>query len=174
MKLIKVEKVDEEFLKEVVRRIVSAVDPVKIILFGSHAYGKPKKGSDLDIMVVVDKIENTRREIVLRIREALSDFLIGKDIVVVTTQEIEDWKEVPQAFVTYVVKRGRILYEKKIDLVKLWIRKAENDLVAAEHLLTVRPHTPYDTICFHAQQCAEKYLRLSLSSTGLSQGACFE
>ena len=174
MKLIKVEKVDEEFLKEVVRRIVSAVDPVKIILFGSHAYGKPKKGSDLDIMVVVDKIENTRREIVLRIREALSDFLIGKDIVVVTTQEIEDWKEVPQAFVTYVVKRGRILYEKKIDLVKLWIKKAENDLVAAEHLLTVRPHTPYDTICFHAQQCAEKYLRLSLSSTGLSQGACFE
>ena len=113
MKLIKVEKVDEELLKEVVRRIVLAVDPVKIILFGSHAYGKPKKGSDLDIMVVVDKIENTRREIVLRIREALSDFLIGKDIVVVTTQEVEDWKEVPQAFVTYVVKRGRILYEKK-------------------------------------------------------------
>jgi len=113
MKLIKVEKVDEEFLKEVVRRIVSAVDPVKIILFGSHAYGKPKKGSDLDIMVVVDKIENTRREIVLRIREALSDFLIGKDIIVATTQEIEDWKEVPQAFVTYVVKRGRLLYEKK-------------------------------------------------------------
>jgi len=33
MKLIKVEKVDEEFLKEVVRRIVSAVDPEKIILF---------------------------------------------------------------------------------------------------------------------------------------------
>ena len=113
MKLIKVEKVDEEFLKEVVRRIVSAVDPVKIILFGSHAYGKPKKESDLDIMVVVDKIENTRREIVLRIREALSDFLIGKDIIVATTQEIEDWKEVPQAFVTYVVKRGRLLYEKK-------------------------------------------------------------
>jgi len=49
--------------------------------------------------------------------------------------------------------------KKRIDLVKLWIRKAENDLVAAEHLLTVRPHTPYDTICFHAQQCAEKYLK---------------
>jgi len=43
MKLMKVEKVDEEILKEVVRRIVSAVDPEKIILFGSHAYGKLKK-----------------------------------------------------------------------------------------------------------------------------------
>jgi len=30
MKLIKVEKVDEEFLKEVVRRIVSAVDPLTL------------------------------------------------------------------------------------------------------------------------------------------------
>ena len=42
---------------------------------------------------------------VLRVRESLSDFLIGKDIVVATTQEIEDWKEVPQAFITYILYR---------------------------------------------------------------------
>lgn len=60
--------------------------------------------------------------------------------------------------------------KKRIDLVKLWIRKAENDLVAAEHLLTVRPHTPYDTICFHAQQCAEKYLKAFLVFHGIEFG----
>ena len=113
MKLIKVEKVDEEFLNEVIRRIVSAVDPERIILFGSHAYGKPKKGSDLDIMVIVDRIKNSRRQMVLRIRESLSNFLIGKDIMVATTQEVEDWKKVPQAFVTYVIRKERILYEKE-------------------------------------------------------------
>jgi len=63
--------------------------------------------------------------------------------------------------------------KKRIDLVKLWIRKAENDLVAAEHLLTVRPHTPYDTICFHAQQCAEKYLKAFLVFHGIKSRSLF-
>ena len=44
MKLIKVEKVDEKFLKEVVRRIVSAVDPVKIIPFWLSRLWKAKEG----------------------------------------------------------------------------------------------------------------------------------
>ncbi len=48
--------------------------------------------------------------------------------------------------------------KEKIDLVKLWIRKAENDLITAVNSLRIRPKPPFDTICFHAQQCAEKYL----------------
>jgi len=113
MKLIKVEKVDEEFLKEVVRRIVSAVDPVKIILFGSYAYGKPKKGSDLDIMVVVKDDVGSCREVAAEVYGALCGLLIPKDVVVVRLKDIEEWKDVPQAFITKVVKKGRVLYEKQ-------------------------------------------------------------
>jgi len=113
MKLIKVEKVDEEFLKEVVRRIVSAVDPVKIILFGSHAYGKPKKGSDLDIMVVVKDDVGSCQEVAAEIYGALCGLLIPKDVVVVRLKDIEEWKDVPQAFITKVIKKGRVLYEKQ-------------------------------------------------------------
>ena len=40
-----------------------------------------------------------------------------------------------------------------------WIEKAENDLQNAEHTLTLQDNCPFDTICFHAQQCAEKYLK---------------
>jgi len=47
--------------------------------------------------------------------------------------------------------------KEKIDLVKLWIRKAENDLINAKHSINIKPKPPLDTICFHAQQCAEKY-----------------
>ena len=113
MRLVKVERVDEEFLEEVVRRIVSAVDPVKIILFGSHAYGKPKKESDLDIMVVVKDDVKSCRRVASEVYGALCGLLIPKDVVVVRQKDIEEWKNVPQAFITKVVSKGRVLYEKQ-------------------------------------------------------------
>jgi predicted nucleotidyltransferase len=112
IKLKKIEKVDELFLKEVVQRIIDAVNPLKIILFGSYAYGMPKRGSDIDILIVVDNIKNSRREVRLKIRKVLREYLIGKDIIVVSPQDLEKWKNVPQSFLTSIVKKGRILYER--------------------------------------------------------------
>jgi HEPN domain-containing protein len=40
-----------------------------------------------------------------------------------------------------------------------WIRKAEGDLHTAERELAAEHHPNYDAACFHAQQCAEKYLK---------------
>jgi len=113
IELIKVEKVDEKLLQEVVKRIVDAVNPLKIILFGSWAYGKPKKSSDLDILVVMDDTISSRRKIASDIYEALCGILIPKDIVVVTLKDIEEWKNVSMAFITTVVKKGRIIYERE-------------------------------------------------------------
>lgn len=48
------------------------------------------------------------------------------------------------------------------NVVRQWIQKAENDLLNAEHTLTLAERCPFDTICFHAQQCAEKYLKALL------------
>lgn len=45
---------DDSLLREIRDRIVEAVKPERIILFGSYAYGKPKDGSDLDILVVMN------------------------------------------------------------------------------------------------------------------------
>lgn len=50
----------------------------------------------------------------------------------------------------------------KVRLVRQWIEKAEHDLRNAEHTLTLKDDCPFDTICFHAQQCAEKYLKALL------------
>jgi predicted nucleotidyltransferase len=113
IKFIKVEKVDDEFLKEVVKRIVDTVNPLKIILFGSYAYGILKKGSDIDILVVVDNLQSSKRELRLKIRKALREFLIGKDIIVVSTEELEKWKNIPQTFISTIVRKGEILYEIK-------------------------------------------------------------
>jgi len=49
------------------------------------------------------------------------------------------------------------------EIIKKWILKAENDLkIAKDEMLTENPAT--DAICFHAQQCVEKYLKAYLIS----------
>jgi HEPN domain-containing protein len=47
----------------------------------------------------------------------------------------------------------------KLDLIKNWMLKADNDLKSARHELTFCDDAVTDTICFHCQQAAEKYLK---------------
>jgi HEPN domain-containing protein len=52
------------------------------------------------------------------------------------------------------------------DIVKLWCLKADNDLKAGrDELVTQNPAT--DTVCFHMQQCVEKYLKAFLVYRGM-------
>lgn len=44
--------VTPQTLVEVVRRILTAGSPLKIVMFGSHARGDAGPGSDLDILIV--------------------------------------------------------------------------------------------------------------------------
>ena len=53
--------------------------------------------------------------------------------------------------------------EQVIKVVREWIEKAENDLKNAAHTLKMGKDCPTDTICFHAQQCVEKYLKALLT-----------
>lgn len=47
-----------------------------------------------------------------------------------------------------------------------WIEKAEGDWNAAQSLYRVRRFPNYDAVCFHTQQCAEKYLKARLEEAG--------
>jgi HEPN domain-containing protein len=47
--------------------------------------------------------------------------------------------------------------------VREWIERAEEDLMAAGLLLKAGRRPPTNTICFHAQQCVEKYLKAYLA-----------
>jgi HEPN domain-containing protein len=48
--------------------------------------------------------------------------------------------------------------------IKRWTESAEADWRNARHTLTLKEDCPFDTVCFHAQQCAEKYLKTLLLS----------
>ena len=52
--------------------------------------------------------------------------------------------------------------ERVLHLVQQWVAKAENDLQNAAHTLRLGDAGPMDTVCFHAQQCVEKYLKALL------------
>lgn len=98
-------------IEEIVKRIVDNYKPEKIILFGSYAYGIPTKDSDLDLLIVKNS-SLPRHKRAREIRKYLWGISeIPKDIIVYTQKEIDDWKEVEEAFVTKVVKKGKILYE---------------------------------------------------------------
>ena len=49
-------------------------------------------------------------------------------------------------------------------VVRQWLDKAEGDLRAAVQILKMQEDCPYETVGFHAQQCAEKHLKALASS----------
>lgn len=51
------------------------------------------------------------------------------------------------------------------EIVELWLRKADNDLLNIRNNLTAED-VPTDTICFHAQQAVEKLLKALLIAHG--------
>jgi HEPN domain-containing protein len=57
--------------------------------------------------------------------------------------------------------------EKTLDVVREWVNKAENDLEAARRLVRSGSGFPSDAVCFHAQQCVEKYMKSYLAFAGI-------
>lgn len=51
-----------------------------------------------------------------------------------------------------------------------WVAKAEGDFATAERELGVKNSPNYDAVCFHTQQCAEKYLKARLQESGIPFG----
>ncbi len=51
---------------------------------------------------------------------------------------------------------------EQIKVVRQWIEKAESDYRNFKNTLQMGDDCPCDTVCFHAQQCAEKYLKARL------------
>ncbi len=51
-----------------------------------------------------------------------------------------------------------------------WIAKAEGDFAMMERECLVTENPNYDGICFHAQQCAEKYLKARLCEADITFG----
>jgi predicted nucleotidyltransferase len=101
---------DDDLVRDIVRRIVQAAQPDKIILFGSRARGDARPDSDIDILVIQDSTEpGYRRDAALYL--ALAGLNAPVDLITYTPEEVSDWSAVPQAFITTAVREGKVVYE---------------------------------------------------------------
>ena len=101
----------EPLLKTIVQRLRAAGQPQKIILFGSQARGQSDRDSDYDLLVIENSSQPRYRRSV-SYRHALKDLGTSKDIVVWTPDEIAEWQNVPNAFITTALREGVVLYER--------------------------------------------------------------
>jgi predicted nucleotidyltransferase len=102
---------NQEMRAELCRRIVELVHPVKIILFGSYASGDATADSDLDLLVIQDRVESKRRASVALWR-ALRDIPLSKDIVVATPEEYDFYRHEPGSVMRTASEKGVVLYAR--------------------------------------------------------------
>jgi len=101
----------EQILSEMVARIRKSLAPERIILFGSRARGTAHPHSDIDLLVIKPS-DQPRHRRSAPLYTLLADLPVEVEVVVYTPEEVLEWSEVPQAFVTTAIREGKILYEK--------------------------------------------------------------
>jgi predicted nucleotidyltransferase len=101
----------QQALAEMVKRIRDAVDPERVILFGSHARGEGTAESDVDLLIVAPS-DLPRWKRTPPIYRLLAGLGVPKDIVWWTREEIEQWRGVRSHFIITVLREGKVLYEQ--------------------------------------------------------------
>lgn len=159
--------------------IVREFAPLQIILFGSYAYGTPRKYSDVDLLVVMpgSKSETRKREIEIQERiprRFRLDLLVRSPEEIAYRLSYNDW------FLREITEKGEVLYESPNFFLKPpkkercavnpltleWVENAEEDYAVVQQLQ--QGENPiYNAICFHAQQCVEKYLKAWLQEANI-------
>jgi predicted nucleotidyltransferase len=100
-----------DVLQEITRRIVAVSDPEQIVLFGSHARGQAGPDSDIDVLVIAQGITSPRQESV-RIQRALRGLLVPVDVVVVTPQQLDTYRDAIGLVYRSALREGKVLYER--------------------------------------------------------------
>ena len=99
----------QELLDTLVRGIVEAVHPLRIILFGSAARGQMGPHSDLDVLVVMPDGTH-RRETAMRLYTELGTLGTPKEFVVVTESDVRDHGGNPSLVLYPALREGKELY----------------------------------------------------------------
>ena len=97
-------------IEQIVHRLVVALGPERIYLFGSHARGDAGTDSDYDVLVVVpaSKLPRYRRD-----QDAFAALLgigVAKDVLILTHDEFERQRSVVCSLPATVEREGVLLY----------------------------------------------------------------
>src|ERR1044071_4116000 len=98
-------------LRPAIQTIVQKLNPEKIVLFGSYAYGMPNPHSDVDLLVIM-KTKAPLKERSWAVSRLLLPRPFPVDILVKTPKEIEKALKTGDFFLEEILTRGKVLYER--------------------------------------------------------------
>lgn len=109
-------------IKEKIINSLLPFSPARIILFGSYAYGKPEKNSDIDLLIVINEkyfpdALTTLKATKIKIRRALYE--INKDypidLIVYTNPLYNNFLSKGSMFSREIIQKGIVLYERNYE-----------------------------------------------------------
>lgn len=106
-----IQEVTPKIIDEMVKIIVEAAHPEKVILFGSWARGDNRKDSDIDFIIVKSPSENHLKE-TSNIHRMLSKFMIPTDILIYSQGDIDYWSDSINHVIARALREGKVLYER--------------------------------------------------------------
>lgn len=101
---------DDPLLAEIVRRLVTAYEPDRVYLFGSHARGEAGPESDYDVLVLVPESAPPERRSSRLAYEALRGLGAAVDAVVMTREYFEWMLGAAASLPSTVAREGRLLH----------------------------------------------------------------
>ncbi len=90
-------------------RIVKHFQPIKILLFGSYAYGQPTEDSDVDMLVIMPfegRGAHKSAEIA-----TVTHPRFAVDLLVRTPEQVKTRLDLGDFFIREIVENGKVLYE---------------------------------------------------------------
>jgi uncharacterized protein len=100
-----------DYIAAMTERIIAEFAPLRVIVFGSHARGEAGPDSDVDLLVVLPSVDDTR-EAAIRIRRALAHFPVSKDVIVTTPEEIARRGDLVGTVLRPALREGKVVYER--------------------------------------------------------------
>jgi len=102
----------EQVKAEIVERL-KPLDPDRVILFGSYAYGTPTEDSDIDLFLVNNKTVDSQYEAkaLMSLRDLIHKHHIGFDVLSASDEFLKQRED--YFYKEDILGRGKILYAKK-------------------------------------------------------------
>jgi len=107
--------VDIEVIKHEIVERLKPLDPDKIILFGSYAYGNPTEESDIDLFLVKnglsdDAYDQYEIEAMMKTRDLISKYHIGFDILSASSSFLHSRED--YFYKIDILEKGKVFYER--------------------------------------------------------------